>query len=628
MSTARPIRFAIAVISFFAAGSVFAAQLVSYSLPADRDRVTFRVPITLHFASPLEVDANGDGRYTRVDSASIDAVDPDVAVIVRLERDADDDPATPGGVSIPATATWEVADYPPLLRIVPQSTLERNAWYRVIGFQTAGVVRRASDGAPADPFEVTFRTLPAGGTGTVSRKTFTPPSLGYTEDYNLYLPPGHGASPTQKYPAIYLLHGGFGDWSSWNSGGVVQQIVDRLVDAGAIEPVIVAMPDGNGGPACFGIIPFHRLWSNSYNGQWRYGDYASLDLPNDVEARFGAANDRRRRGVAGMSMGGFGAASVGLGHPSRFSLVAPLAGWQWSVRMTSSPHRPVCDAAHWPVVPNFGSDCFGLMLQSAVGPAALSDLTHTKSINGRDLAEVTADTTFRGAIFIAHGAGDTTATVEWSDDVSCALDGRATAHCYKRPPGVGHDGNLWNVALENDVLPRFNVVANWATLPAGINNECVNATVLSPRDADLDGLADTLDNCRDEPNLAQLDTDLDGRGDACDLDDDNDLVADPVDCAPLDRAAGRPGSITGVRLDGVQLAWDVAPSADTYDLSRGLLSALPATGACLARGIAQPSFDDPATPPAANGFLYLVRGVDAGCGGSGVWGDGEIPSCP
>ena len=100
--------------------------------------------------------------------------------------------------------------------------------------------------APADPFEVTFRTLPAGGTGTVSRKTFTPPSLGYIEDYNLYLPPGHGASPTQKYPAIYLLHGGFGDWSSWNSGGVVQQIYFREGEmVGASRPVAAILPPDN-----------------------------------------------------------------------------------------------------------------------------------------------------------------------------------------------------------------------------------------------------------------------------------------------------------------------------------------------------------------------------------------------
>ncbi len=622
------VRIVLLISMAASAASAVAAPLVSSSVPADRDRVTIRVPITLHFVAPVEVDANGDGRFTRVDSASIDAVDPDIVVAVRLERDADDDPATPGGVALPATASWELGDYPPLLRVSAGAVLERNAWYRVLSFQTPGTVRRASDGAPADPYEVTFRTLAASSTGTVARKQFTPPSLGYVEDYNLYLPPGHGASPTQKYPALYLLHGGFGDWSSWNSGGVVQQIVDRLIDQGDIEPVIVAMPDGNGGPACFGIIPYHRLWSNSYNGQWRYGDYASQDLPSDVEARFGAATERRRRGVAGMSMGGFGAASVGLGHPSRFSLVAPLAGWQWSVRMTSSPHRPICDAAHWPVVPSFGSDCFGLMLQSAVGPPALADLAHVKSINGRDLAESTPDTTFRGAIFIAHGTGDTTATVEWSDDVSCALDGRATAHCYKRPPGIGHDGNLWNVALEQDVLPRFNTLSNWAPLPAGINNDCVNSSIVSPRDVDLDGLADALDNCRDEPNAAQLDFDMDGFGDACDLDDDNDLVADGDDCSPLDRSAGRPNSITDVRLQGASITWDPAPSADTYDVSRGLLSVLPASGACRARGLTVPNYQDLDVPPIGDGFGYLVRGLDAACGGAGTWGVGESPLCP
>ena len=53
-------------------------------------------------------------------------------------------------------------------------------------------------------------------------------------------------------------------------------------------------------------------------------------------------------------------------------------------------------------------------------------------------------------------------------------------------------------------------------------------------DKDGDGVLDVVDNCPAAANTNQADFDLDGDGDACDLDDDNDLVADTADCAPFD----------------------------------------------------------------------------------------------
>ncbi len=165
----------------------------------------------------------------------------------------------------------------------------------------------------------------------------------------------------------------------------------------------------------------------------------------------------------------------------------------------------------------------------------------------------------------------------------------------------------------------------------------VAATKIVLDDGDADGVPDRNDNCSAVANGAQTDTDLDTLGDACDPDDDNDSLVDALDCAPLDATQGRPGEVAALDLqDHVTLLWTSHAQADGYDVSRGALSSLLATqgyGACLATNLTQTSYVDLAAPPAGDGYLYLVRARDAGCGGSGSFGsDGNgqerPPLCP
>ena len=60
----------------------------------------------------------------------------------------------------------------------------------------------------------------------------------------VYTPPDYMTSNT-RYPVLYLLHGGGGDEDAWVNMGRANIIMDNLIAAGKVKPMIVVMPNGN-----------------------------------------------------------------------------------------------------------------------------------------------------------------------------------------------------------------------------------------------------------------------------------------------------------------------------------------------------------------------------------------------
>ncbi len=163
--------------------------------------------------------------------------------------------------------------------------------------------------------------------GEVSRHAFPSPVLGDNYPYTLYLPDGYQVDAAEPYPVVYMLHGSFGNEHDWVSRGQLARTVDRLIDAGHLPPAVFVMPGSR------------SWWVDGYNEPARRAFFD--DLMPHIETTYRVGTTRAKRGVAGLSAGGYGALNFALERPDLFAAVAALspASYVPAPPRNSSAHR-------------------------------------------------------------------------------------------------------------------------------------------------------------------------------------------------------------------------------------------------------------------------------------------------
>lgn len=156
--------------------------------------------------------------------------------------------------------------------------------------------------------------LSAQNMGTVLEgKTVKSAILGKDIEYNVYLPADYGASE-RSYPVVYLLHGYTDDESGWVQFGEVNRYADKAIASGDIPPMIIVMPDG-------GV----SWYINSYDGATKYEDFFIKEFIPAIEKTYRIKSQKGFRGIAGLSMGGYGTLIYALKYPELFAAAAPLS---------------------------------------------------------------------------------------------------------------------------------------------------------------------------------------------------------------------------------------------------------------------------------------------------------------
>ena len=141
---------------------------------------------------------------------------------------------------------------------------------------------------------------------------FVSPAVERTMKYNVLLPRDYETS-TQRYPVLYLLHGLTQNYTAWGlSNGAPFY-------AGLYDDLIVVMPDvGNS---------WYVNWAEHESGQKNnWEDHVIQDVVSHVDWNFRTIARREGRAITGLSMGGFGAITLGLRHPDMFVSIGSTSG--------------------------------------------------------------------------------------------------------------------------------------------------------------------------------------------------------------------------------------------------------------------------------------------------------------
>lgn len=145
----------------------------------------------------------------------------------------------------------------------------------------------------------------------------------------IYLPPDYETS-NRSYPVVYLLHGFSDDNTGWLQFGEVNRYADKAIAEGTIPPMIIVMPNADS-----------SWYVNSYDGKENYEDFFIKELMPFVEKNYRTKPDKKYRGIAGLSMGGYGTLYLSFKHPDLFVAAAPLsAGIIMDTTLSSMPDVP------------------------------------------------------------------------------------------------------------------------------------------------------------------------------------------------------------------------------------------------------------------------------------------------
>lgn len=268
--------------------------------------------------------------------------------------------------------------------------------------------------------------------GVVSHVWAPWPSLGITKRMTVYTPPGY-ETVNQRYPVLYLQHGGGGDEDAWAELGRAPEILDNLIAAGLAEPMIVVMNN----------IYFDQEAARNYVPQTtppggstdplKFPPAYTKDLIPFVDSTYRTIANAEHRAIAGLSRGGMYTLAIAFNDIEYF-------GWVG----TFSAGLPLFPGVEVQVPPPENA-------------AELRGSNSTRSLDKQKflahLPDLRVSANEQLNLFYV-GIGSRDGLVTSHRALKGILDSEGIDVVYHEVAGYGHEWPYWRVALQ-DFVPRL-----------------------------------------------------------------------------------------------------------------------------------------------------------------------------
>ena len=219
----------------------------------------------------------------------------------------------------------------------------------------------------------------------------------------VYTPPGYDSATSERYPVLYLQHGGGEDETGWPNQGKVDWILDNLIASKNAKPMLVVMDRGTATdptrPPAPGASAREQYLSV-------FPEFVVKELIPMIDKTFRTIPDREHRAMAGLSMGGFQTFQTTMTNLDKFAYIGGFSG-----------------AGLMPA----GSDIKTLYNGVWANPEEFNNKVKL--------------------VYVSTGLKEPTGMYNTVKNFHDALEKTGIKHTYYESPGTGHEWQTWRRSL-------------------------------------------------------------------------------------------------------------------------------------------------------------------------------------